>query len=192
MDVDYDEYYVRPGDKGAKDVWPALLDTVEKFVANPTHDTLAIDSLTTLCDTVVAHVVGKAGRVDLQLQDYNSVYTELTKLIVRLRRSPSNVILTAHEERERDEFTGKVQIRPLVIGQSFGPKLPIYFNNIYSTIVDAKTTGPERYLLVQSDGTRLAKTQAKNSDVKIVKSYDSIIQHLQKKKLIHGRQEQLL
>lgn len=181
MDVEYDEFYTRPGDKGAKDVWPALIEKVEKFVASPTHETLGIDSLSTLCDVACAHVVGKAGRTEMQLQDYNGVYTELTKLIIRLRRAPCNVILTAHEERDRDEYTGKVYVKPLVLGQSFAPKLPIFFNNVYCTLVDPKATGPERYLLVKDDGTRMAKTQAKNNDSKIVKSYDSIIQHLTKK-----------
>lgn len=183
-DIEYDEYYARLGESGAKDVWPKILARVEEFNQAPGEFlTFGVDSLTTITDVAVAHVVGKAGRGSIQLQDYQGVYDELTKLIIRLRRCPVNVVITAHEDVSRDENTGKLIIQPLVIGQKFPVRLPIFFNNIYCAIVDAKRgggSGGERKLLVQSDGTRIAKTQAKNDDVTIPKSYDSIINHLNK------------
>lgn len=164
-------------------MWPRILARVEEFCKAPGEfGTIGVDSLTTITDVAVAHVVGKAGRQGIQLQDYQTVYDELTKLIIRLRRCPVNVVITAHEDVTRDENTGKLIIQPLVIGQKFPVRLPIFFNNIYCAIVDSKKggSGGERKLLVQSDGTRIAKTQAKNDDVTITKSYDSILTHLNK------------
>ena len=184
-DIDYDEFYTTLEDPDAKERWPALLETVEDFVANPTHETLAVDSLTTVCDVVVVHVLAKNRRVSLQLQDYNDIFNELTKLLVRLRRCPTHAILTAHEETIRDEFTGKLSIRPMAIGQAFPKKLPVFFNNIFCALVDAPRrssadTQPVRSLLVTSDGTRIAKTQAANDDTRISKSFEAITEHFNK------------
>lgn len=180
-DIDYGEFYTRPDDGNARDMWPAILDKVDEFTEDPPHETLAIDSLTTLMDVAAAHILSKAGRSLLQLQDYSPLYDELTKLIVRLRRLPCNVVVTAHEEAVRDENTGKLQIVPLVTGQKFGPKLPLFFNNIYNAVVDVpkiSSKPTERYLLVQPDGTRLAKTQVDSPETRIDKNYDAIVAHL--------------
>lgn len=180
-DIEYDEYYVRADEAAARTTWPAILAKADEYLEDPPHETFAVDSLTTLMDVAAAYVLGKAGRTTLQLQDYSSIYDEMTKLLVKLRRMPCNVLVTAHEEVTRDENTGKIIIRPLVLGKSFGPKLPIFFNNIYNAIVDVpkiKTKQTERYLLVNSDGTRIAKTQVETEDTRIEKAYESIISHL--------------
>lgn len=184
-DIDYEEFYTTIEDDDAKDRWPALLETVEVFTKNPTHETLSVDSLTTTCDVVVAHVLAKNRRVALQLQDYNEIFNELTKLLVRLRRCPTHAILTAHEETIRDEHTGKLSIRPMAIGQAFPKKLPIFFNNIFCALVETPKrssvgTLPVRSLLVSSDGTRIAKTQASNDDTHIDKSFEAITEHFNK------------
>jgi hypothetical protein len=183
-DIDYDEYYTRVGEAGAKDIWPTILEKVESF-ANPTHDTLAVDSLTTIMDVVIAAVLSKAGHAKIQLQDYNTLYDEITKLVVRLRRVPCHVVVTAHEETIRDENSGKLMVIPLVTGNKLAPKLPLYFNNIFNITLQMPKSGTDkvvpRKLLVQPDGTRLAKTQAVNSDFMIDKSYESIMTHLSRK-----------
>lgn len=184
LDVDVEHWATRVGDADSKEVWKAFLDRVDQFVKNPTHETLALDSLTTLGDMVVAHIVGKQNRTGLQLQDYTPIYDELSKLILKLRRSPTHMILTAHEETTRDEYNAKLIVRPLSIGNQFPKRLPIFFNNIYN--VKAERAGnrgspPERLLLVQPDGTRMAKTQANNNDTEIKKSYASVIEHLTKR-----------
>lgn len=184
-DVEYDEYYTRLGDEGAKDIWPTILEKVEEF-ANPTHDTLAVDSLTTIMDVAVAFVLSKAGHASIQLQDYNTLYDEIVKLVVRLRRVPCHVVVTAHEEAVRDENSGKLHIIPLVMGNKLAPKLPLYFNNIYNVVVEIPKGGTDkpapRKLLVQPDGTRLAKTQVVSDETRIEKNFDAIINHLSKGK----------
>lgn len=180
-DVEFDEFYARVGDDHAREMWPAILSKVEEFGEDPPHATLAVDSLTTLMDVASAYILARAGRPLLQLQDYNTLYDEIIKLLVRLRRAPCNVVITAHEEMIRDENTGKLMVVPLVTGQKFGPKLPIFFSNIYNAVVDIPRSGNKvatRYLLVQPDGTRLAKTQVTSDEQRIDKSYDAIIQHL--------------
>ena len=124
---------------------------------------------------------GRGGSKVIQFQSHTAKYNEPTKLIVKLRRVPGNMVLKAHEDTFRDDLTMKLSVRPLVIGKAFAPRLPIFFNNIYNSIVDIPKTGtkiPSRELLVQSDGQRLAKSQAKNNDLRISKSYESILEHI--------------
>lgn len=182
QDIEYGEFYVRADDDEARTMWPRILQKVSEFTGDdPPHETLAIDSLTTLMDVAAAYILGKAGRKQLQLQDYTPLYDELTKLVVRLRRVPCNVVVTAHEEVVRDETTGKINVVPLVIGQKFGPKLPLFFTNIYRAVVDVpkiKRKETERYLQVQPDGTALAKTQVDSEETRIDKSYEAIMEHI--------------
>jgi len=182
-DIEYEEYYARIGQEGASEAWPAVLDKAEEFVKNPPRDTLAIDSLTTLFDSVIAYVLNKAKRNVLQIQDYMTIYDEITTLIVKLRKVPCHVLVTAHEEVYRDELSGRINYRPLVIGNKFSPKLPIFFNNIYNIVVDIPKKGDrvaDRRLLVQPDGQRLAKTQSdlRPDEIKIEKNFDAIMAHI--------------
>ena len=182
--VEYDECYVRLGDANAKEMWPSIIDKADEYVKNPPHATFSVDSLTTLMDVATVHILAKAGRSSLLIQDYTPIYDEVTKLIVRLRRMPCNVVLTAHEEMIRDEMTGKTQIVPLVMGNKFAPKLPIFFTNIFNVMLDIPKSGASasRSLLVQSDGIRMAKTQAKSNQTRIEKSYDAIMSHITSEK----------
>lgn len=180
-DIEFDEFYVRVGEANAREMWPAILAKVDEFKEDPPHATLAVDSLSTLMDVAMAHVLSKAGRSTMQLQDYNPLYDEIIKLVVKLRRVPVNVLVTAHEETVRDENTGRLMVIPLVAGNKLSPKLPLFFNNIYNCAVDIPKTGAkkaDRYLLVQPDGVRLAKTQVTSDQQRIEPSYDAIISHL--------------
>ena len=180
-DVEYDECYVRLGDAGAKEMWPSILAKADEYVKDPPHATFCVDSLTTVMDVATVHILAKAGRSSLLIQDYTPIYDEVTKLIVRMRRMPCNMVLTAHEEMVRDEMTGKTQIVPLVMGNKFAPKLPIFFTNIYNVVLNIPKSGTgaaSRTLLVQSDGTRMAKSQSKSNQTSIEKSFDAIMQHI--------------
>lgn len=183
QDVDVESWATRPGEPDAKEAWPSLLERIEKFSESPTHETLVMDSLTTVTEVATAHVLNKANRKTITLGDYTPIYEQLYKLVLRLRRVPVNMVLTAHEEVTRDEYTARLLYRPLAIGQQFPRRLPVFFSNIYN-IVAEKSKGrneePERLLLVQTDGARMAKTQARNRDTTITKSYDSIVTHINK------------
>lgn len=184
QDVDVEAWATRVGEDNAKTAWPELLDRIESFSESPTHETFVLDSLTTVIEVVVAYILGRANRSQLQLQDYTPLYDELNKLILRLRRVPTNMVLTAHEETTRDEYNAKLLVRPLAIGQQFPRRLPIFFSNIYNIVAEKpkrRDEEPERLLLVQTDGTRMAKSQANNRDTLITKSYDSIVEHLNRK-----------
>lgn len=181
LDVDVEPWYTRGGEEGARNVWPELLDRIDEFAEAPTHETLAVDSLTTIIDIAVAHVTGLSNRDTLQFNDYTRLYEELNKFIIKLRKVPTHMVLTAHEDIVHDELTGKLSYRPLAIGKAWVPRLPIFFNNIFCAMVERskkKSEPAERVLLVDSDGTRMAKSQARNSDTKIEKSFDAIIEHL--------------
>ena len=185
MDIEYDEMYVRPGDKAiAKNMWPSLLEKIGSFAENPDHETLVIDSLTTVCEVVAAYILAKSNAGEIvQFQHYVPIYSELTTMITKLRKANCHVILTAHEEMVRHEMTGKTQIIPLVMGNAFTPRLPIYFSNVYNCMVDiprgsGANKKAERSLLVQPDGTRMAKTQSKTDNMTIEKTFESIMAHI--------------
>lgn len=181
QDVQYDSFYERASDDGSGKLWPKVLDKLDAWIEEPWGETLAIDSLTTALDVIVAYVVRRAGRTKLELQDYVSIYDEAIKFLRRCRKAPTHLIVNAHEDVMRDEETGKLAIRPWVLGQELPKKVPIFFNNVYNIVLDGRGTAMRRKLLVVPDGTRVAKSQATNDDVMIDKTFEAIIAHINKR-----------
>lgn len=181
-DVEYEQWYDRPGTpKPPKPAWDLIMEFIAEHQKNPTFTTYAFDGLTTMADTVAAWTIWKSGssRSLLQLQDYQTIYGELTKFIIAIRKLKANVILTSHQEVIRDEFM-KQKIQPLVIGDKFAPRLPLFWNNVWHLDVDPTEGGePKRRLMVQSDGKHVAKSLGKSNEVCIVEpTYEKIVAHL--------------
>lgn len=183
-DLTYEQWYDRPGDAKVPDketAWHKITEFVKDQIKDPVYDTYAFDSLTTMADCTAAYVIWKGGssRSIIQLQDYVSIYNELTKFIVDIRKIKANVILTSHEEFVRDEM-GKQRIIPLVLGEKFAPRLPMFFNNVWHIDVDAATEGkePTRRLIVQKDGKHMAKSLGNKKQLSIGVTYEDIMNHL--------------
>ena len=185
MDLTYEQWYNRPGDTKVADkdtAWGKLTAFITEQIEEPEYDTYAFDSLTTHADAAAAYVIWKGGasRAIVQLQDYQSIYSELTQFIINIRKLKANVILTSHEEMVRDE-TGKMRIVPLVLGDKFAPRLPLFWNNVWHIDVEAATEGkePTRRLIVQKDGKHMAKSLGNKKELSIGVTYEEIIKHLE-------------
>ena len=184
-DLTYEQWYDRPGDTKVPDnetAWHKITKFVKAQIEEPEYTTYAFDSLTTIADVVSAYTIWKGGssRSLVQLQDYQTIYNELTKFIIDIRKIKANVILTAHEEMVRDEL-GKQRIVPLVIGEKFAPRLPLFWNNVWHIDVEAATEGkePTRRLIVQKDGKHMAKSLGNKKQLSIGVTYTDIMQHLE-------------
>jgi len=158
--IEYEQWYARPGEPTeAGNAWKKLMDFIDVAIAQPTFKVYAFDSLTTLTELVAAKVIG-VKRDIIQFQEYTPIYALLTLFMVKIRRIKAHVFLTAHQEDIRDD-RGKRLVQPLVLGKSFTPRVPVYWNNIWHLDVEPPPTEdaqPSRRLLVQKDGIHMAKT----------------------------------
>jgi hypothetical protein len=107
------------------------------------YKTLIIDSTTTFSAAVLNHIVKTnpgikrvASQQGVQpcMQDFGILKREFAKLIPGLLSLPMNVVMTAHVKIDRNDITGEIIRSPLMDG-SFGQELPIYFEEVYVTMM---------------------------------------------------------
>jgi hypothetical protein len=91
--------------------------------------TLAIDSLTIICESIKKHVIGgkktisqpEWGAMQSWLIDYLRMITEDLKC---------NIVLMAHPTKEIDQLLGGVKIYPANLGQALNNTIPGYFSDV--------------------------------------------------------------
>ena len=118
---------------------------------NLKYKTIVIDSMTTLSNACVKHIIKtnpgiKRARPDQPgLEDYGILKREFLRFIPGLLSLPMNVVVTGHIREDKDEVTGAIS-RNCNTDGSFGKDMPIYFEEVYRSFV--------------KDGKYLAQTQA--------------------------------
>ena len=107
------------------------------------HKTLMIDSATTFSQAVLNHIIRtnpgvkrvvSAQGVQPSQSDYGILRREFAKLIPGILSLPMNVVMTAHIKVDRNDITGEIIRYPILDG-SFGQELPIYFEEVYVSMM---------------------------------------------------------
>lgn len=139
--------------------------------------TLVVDSLTTFCQYALEDFMN-VSRTDLKrpganltcYQDYALLDHEVFSLLRSILTLSCNVIVIGHSHTDKDESSGAVTNQVLMPGKS-AAKLPIYFEEIYFSRVDA---AGKFFLQTQSDSKTVCRTQRKLAK-EIPTNYASII-----------------
>lgn len=120
----------------------------------------AIDSITTMADSVMNMIAGKAGRAGQvpQLQDYQVQQVILRDVIRRCTSFPLHFAATGHIKSDKDEITGRV-ITSLLVSGKLDVKIPLLFDEVYVTVTNATSKGAEYSLLTSSEGFYKARTR---------------------------------
>lgn len=92
---------------------------------------LVVDSATTLFSHMRRLILQVQGRGAMEIQDWGIILSNLEELFSVLFSLPfKHVILIAHDQTERDELIGKVEIKPLIDGQMKN-KVGLYVEEMY-------------------------------------------------------------
>ena len=92
---------------------------------------LVVDSATTLFSHLRRLILQVQGRGAMEIQDWGIILSNLEELFTVLWTLPfKHVILIAHDQAERDELIGKVEIKPLIDGQMKN-KVGLYVEEMY-------------------------------------------------------------
>jgi len=125
--------------------------------------TLVLDTITTLSDMLMDDYIFRS-QLGIKrpmeginsMQDYQLYEKHMTRVLVGLLAQDINVVVLAHMETEKDESTGQIERKPLVKGRALGPKLPMWFEEVYAIV--AKSDG-SRVLLTQPVNGHIARCQ---------------------------------
>lgn len=94
-----------------------LVDCVKTSSTDPDIGAIGITSLTKLSDYVMADLLKKQGRTQMQLQDWGTFLQVMKQLITKMRSTKKLFVMDAHIKAEKDDVAGFMKFKVLVPGQ---------------------------------------------------------------------------
>jgi hypothetical protein len=107
------------------------------------QDVLVIDSMSRIFEHMKRLILHVQGRGAMEIQDWGILLSNLEELFSTVFNLPfKHVILIAHDQTEKDEVTGRTEVKPLIDGQMKN-KLGSYVEEMYYLSVEATKAGAE-------------------------------------------------
>jgi len=147
--------------------------------------TVVLDSLTTWCDALMREIIrqnpGIKGAAPGMpgLQTYGIFGAKFREQLSRLLALPCNVVVTAHIAIDKDEHTGEILRRPLVIGRN-ASYLPIIFGEVYRAFTEIKDDKVTYWAQTQATPSYIARTQIPGLAPRIPLTYSSLVPGIKK------------
>ena len=104
--------------------------------------TLVLDSLSIFTDYALKHVLDAASQKTPRIQDWGAAQKLIENNISLFREGQCHIVVTAHEEFNKDDDSGIISWLPMTIGK-LRTKLPLYFDEVYHTYAE-KGKGSEK------------------------------------------------
>lgn len=150
----------------ALDTWDRFNKKLRDFETGRVKgiDTLAIDSLSALCDCIEAKVLRTNNRDILhkEQQDWGQEISTIEQVMYRLNQASKfyHVIVTSHEQVKEDLVRGETFVVPIVSGQKMPFELPKFFTEVYRIYTDrTREKLPSYHLLTCADRRYSAKSR---------------------------------
>ena len=130
-----------------------IITEFEKMIDNnESHacSVLVVDSLTSLLEHLFRLILHLQKKEHFTFDEWGILLTNLEEFfytMLRLQKLFTHVIITAHEQTEIDEDTGRITaILPQIQG-SMRNKVGKYFEEVYYTTVTTSKAGPPKYMV---------------------------------------------
>lgn len=114
-----------------------FLPELKLACADPTIDTIVIDSCTTLADLIINDVLRQVGRSAMEIQDWGKFLFAFRNLVAWIRSQGKLVVFTAHERVEKDEISGIIKYFVNLPGQ-IANTIGALFSDVWRCEVDEK------------------------------------------------------
>lgn len=137
--------------KGKVTPWTQSVAALKEACASPEVDTIIVDSLSTLAEVLVIHILHEVRRAEgkaidrLRIQDYQPLKKLMANLVTYLRSSGKFIIYTAHQKTTKDEMTGVLRYQLNMPGQ-LADNFGAYFSDVWATEAQIKR-GELKYVL---------------------------------------------
>ena len=123
--------------------------------------TYCLDSSTSWADAVMNQILkgeGLAGKPPRWAHDYVPQKVKIQNWTRILMQLPCDFVLTGHLEGTKDEVTGAMSYRYMIVGKA-AVIIPTLFDEIYVMNPKSTSSGTEYRIQTQSDGTYLARSR---------------------------------
>ena len=140
--------------------WEAEFDEMESEGVFDSIGTFAIDSFTKMSDALMFEIMGRSGQKGKtpQIQNYLHQQFAATEVISRLSALKCHTVITGHMQRERNDYTGKIETSMLLYGK-LAEKVPLCLDEKLLTIVKESRTKSDYVFQTQNDGEYRASTR---------------------------------
>ena len=140
--------------------WERAITDLEREGIPETLGTYAIDSGTLWSEAMMNTIVHMKGRTNgiPQLQDYMVQMLTIRDTMKKLSGWPCDVVLTGHIDIEKDDVSGKLFTSVLMTGK-LKVRIPLLFDEIYITMCQETSKGPEHTFLTCPDGQYFGRTR---------------------------------
>ena len=157
---------------------------VNELIKDCPYTSVALDSSTQYGDWIGYHLITINNRWNaepkLRIQDYGTIAESMSDLFLSLLQIDAHVFITGHGRVVINEEKNETLHLPLMTGQKFPQKVPMYFDEMYRLITKVKPgTNDNLHLLqTQPDTSWSAKTRLNYYDPKrdtivpILKKYE--------------------
>ena len=112
------------------------------------YDWVCLDSMTNFSDLIMSRVMFKNGRYGKQPEqaDYGAEMTVMRNVISDLTTIGTNILVTAHVELTKDEYTGRILGQIMFTGNK-RVRIPTKFTDIFATTVEDDAKGGAKFLI---------------------------------------------
>jgi len=172
-------YHTFTEDRGRPTIYNDLIrmkPKIEELSRSGEIHTLVHDSLTTLTEACMNQVLYSTGHVGLQptFPEWGTQMRYIQDIIIWSLSLPVNVIMTAHEQIQKDDTTGRVWCLPLVTGK-LAQRISLYFDEVYH--LESGTGKDARFqMLTRPDRIYTAKSRIGYKEAYQVTSYRTIME----------------
>lgn len=150
-----------PTDPWVYEEWLREMQDMERNGIFSMLGTYVIDSATTWAQAIMNHQLkakGRAGAFPFQ-EDYGPQMARIESHLKSIAGFACDCIITAHEDINKDERTGRMYIGPLLTGK-LKTRVPLLFDELYGVVTNEGSDGEVVYeLLTQNDGLRKCRTR---------------------------------
>jgi hypothetical protein len=137
---------------------------LEKTFNPSQYKSLAVDSLTTLAELIMNHVMGLSGKSSSKIATIPTQNHWMTQMVLiqqvldHFLNLPLHVVITAHEELMKDELSGRIMGVPLITGK-LKFRLPLYFSELYHSRIKRQGDKHEYVFMTRDDALYGAKSR---------------------------------
>lgn len=156
-------------------------------------ETLVVDSITAMQDSMLRHVLKVANHKTTEYSDWKSFADNMLDFFMRLIGTGKHVVLTAHTEVTKDEISGRVYRWPYIMGNMTGKRLNNIIDEVYYAQVE-KAKGERVYseysLLTRAGSSYHAKSRIGVLDDMEVPDFEVIMRKVQNLEgVVNNKQE---
>lgn len=153
-DIDYELYVEDPTTRRATAYRRFVKDLDNYARDNAGYKTFVLDSTTFMLDMIINDILSSQGTTSasegITLPQWQTVTNRFSEVFRKIKSYQTHFVVIGHQQLVKDELSGEIRTLPIMVGQKFPLKAPLYFDEVYRVFVDQKEKADSIYKIQTS------------------------------------------